>query len=575
MISTIIKTISLGKEYKYWMLLAVFLGFLTIGSGIGLMMTSAYLISKAALQTPIYQLQVAIVGVRFFGISRGVFRYLERLVSHNVTFKLLTNLRVWFFRALVSIVPSKTIDLSSGDLFTRSIEDIENLEHIFVRVISPPFIFLSISVLMFSLLNLFSLNYALLFLSLFFLSAIGIPFITYLMSNKLGRNIVLIKSKLKELSIDTIQGFSELAFYNQFGNQVNQFEKLNKELVVSETKMSNIQSLHETLTGLMMNVTVVLLLITAIPDVTNKILDGVYLSVISIGIMAAFEAVVSIPQAFQYLSKSSESAKRLFDVTNQEIKHSEIPTKDLRLIDTDLIFSNISFSYDKEAFALKKVSIEIKSGNKTAIVGASGAGKSTIVNLITKLWEYDSGDIFLGNTNYRNINELDLRNLISVVPQKVHLFTGTIKENLLIAKPNATDNDLIEALIKVDLSEFVNNLPEKLNTNIGELGKKLSGGESKRLSIARALLQNNPILIFDEATSHVDNITEQNILKTIANFTDEKTVLFITHRLNKMEMFDNILVFQSGRIISQGNHKELLRSSDYYLKLISAGNSIG
>jgi ATP-binding cassette subfamily C protein CydC len=574
MISTIIKTISLGKEYKYWMLLAVFLGFLTIGSGIGLMMTSAYLISKAALQTPIYQLQVAIVGVRFFGISRGVFRYLERLVSHNVTFKLLTNLRVWFFRALVSIVPSKTTDLSSGDLLTRSIEDIENLEHIFVRVISPPFIFLTISVLMFSLLNLFSLNYALLFLILFFLSAIGIPFITYLMSNKLGRKIVLLKSRLKELSIDTLQGFSELTFYNQYGSQVNQFEKLHKELVASETKMSNIQSLHETLTGLMMNVTVILLLITAIPDVTNKILDGVFLSVISIGIMAAFEAVISIPQAFQYLSKSSESAKRLFDITNQEIKNSEIPTKDLSLVDPDLVFNNISFSYQKDAVALKDVSFKIKQGNKTAIVGASGAGKSTIVNLITKLWEYDSGDIYLGNINYRNINEINLRNLISVVPQKVHLFTGTIKENLLIAKPNATGNDLIEALTKVDLSEFVNNLPEKLNTNIGELGKKLSGGESKRLSIARALLQNNPILIFDEITSHVDNITEQNILNTIANFSDEKTVLFITHRLNKMEMFDNILVLQDGRLIAQGNHKELLKTSDYYLKLISAGKSI-
>ncbi|MDP3831591.1 MAG: ATP-binding cassette domain-containing protein, partial [Ignavibacteriaceae bacterium] len=410
MISTIIKTISLGKEYKYWMLLAVFLGFLTVGSGIGLMMTSAYLISKASLQTPIYQLQVAIVGVRFFGISRGVLRYSERLVSHNVTFKLLTNLRVWFFRALVSIVPSKTIDLSSGDLLTRSIEDIENLEHIFVRVISPPFIFLSISVLMFYLLNLFSLKYALLFLILFYLSAIGIPFITYLMSNKLGRKIVLLKSRLKELSIDTLQGFSELAFYNQYGSQVNQFDILHKELVSSETKMSNIQSLHETLTELMMNVTVILLLITAIPDVTNKILDGVFLSVISIGIMAAFEAVVSIPQAFQYLSKSSESAKRLFDVTNQEIKHSEIPTKDLSLIDTNLIFSNISFSYQKDAVALKDVSFKIKQGNKTAIVGASGAGKSTIVNLITKLWEYDSGDIYLGNINYRNIDEINLRN---------------------------------------------------------------------------------------------------------------------------------------------------------------------
>lgn len=572
MIKIFIKIVSLAKEYKYWMLLAAFTGFLTVGSGIGLMMTSSYLIAKAAMQTPIYQLQVAIVGVRFFGISRGVFRYLERYISHNVTFKLLAKFRVWFYKSLVPIVPSKTIDLSSGDLLARSIEDIESIEHIFVRVISPPFIFVATSVLMFSLLSIFSITYSIIFLLMFIASAAGIPLLTFILSNKTGKEIILLKSRLKEFSIDSLQGISELIFYNQKDKWINDFDVLNNKLLKAETRINNIQSLHESLTGLMMNLTVVVMLLAAIPDVSNGILEGVYLSVISIGIMASFEAVAQIPQAFQYLTKSTEAGKRLFEITDTNNFLLEKSFDQKLPLEYNLRLYNISFSYNENDNTLSNISFSLNPGEKIAIVGSSGAGKSTLVNILTKLWDFNDGNIFFGNVDYKNISANNLRNMISVVPQKVHLFTGTIKDNLIIAKPDATDDELIQVLSKVNLDSFVANLPEKLNTNIGELGKKLSGGESKRLTIARALLHDSPMIIFDEINSHVDNLTEKKILETISNINKDKSVLFITHRLVQMEMFDNIIVLSSGKIVESGTHSDLLKQNGYYKKLVDSQN---
>jgi ATP-binding cassette subfamily C protein CydC len=572
MIKVFFRIVSLGKEYKYWMLLAALIGFLTVGSGIGLMMTSSYLIAKAALQTPIYQLQVAIVGVRFFGISRGVFRYLERYISHNVTFKLLAKFRVWFFTALVPIVPSKTIDLTSGDLLTRSIEDVESIEHIFVRVISPPFIFVATAILMFALLNIFSITYAILFIILFTGSAFAIPYLTFLLSNKLGKKMVLLKSQLKEFTVDSLQGISELIFYGQKDSWENEFNKIQDQLIKAEYRMNNIKSLHESLTGLAMNLTVAMMLLIAIPDVVTGALNGVYLSVISIGIMAAFESVAQIPQAFQYLSKSTEAGKRLFDIVDTHKNEDEINLTESAITDYNLRLENISFSYDTDNNALSNISFRINEGERVAIVGASGAGKSTLVNILTKLWDYNTGNIFIGNENYKVLSSTNIRNIISVVPQKVQLFTGTVKENLLIAKDGVTDSELMRVLSEVGLDSLINSMPDKLNTNIGELGQKLSGGESKRLTIARALLRNSPIIIFDEVTSHVDNLTEKKILQTIKELPATKSVIFITHRLNQMDLFDNIIVLSNGRVVESGTHTELLAKGNFYKKLIDSQN---
>lgn len=565
------------------MILAALMSFLTVGSGIGLMMTSSFIIASAAIQTPIYQLQVAIVGVRFFGISRGVFRYLERYISHEVTFKLLAKFRVWFFKSLEVLIPSKKKDLTSGDLLSRSIEDIESLEHIFVRVISPPFVFVAVAILMFTLLNLFNVKYAVIFLTTFVISAIGIPTLTYFLSRKLGGQIIKLKSKLKAIAVDSIQGLSELIVYGQIQKWKNIFAEIENDLLRLERKMNLIQSLHEVLTGLAMNIAVAIMLFAAIPDVSNKLLDGVFLSVITIGIMASFEIVFQIPLAFQYLTKSVEAGKRLLEITesdqinnlssNLKQHPTAYPKNEIQqIINYDLKISDITFSYDGHKNALDKISFEVKELEKIAIVGASGSGKSTLVNVICKLWNYDDGEIMVGDISYNNISPEKVREIISVVPQNVHLFTGTILENLLISNESANEYEINEALKKSELYEYVQSLPEKVNTHIGELGKKLSGGEVKRLGIARAILRNTPIIIFDEVTSHLDLVTEKNILSMIEQISKDKSILFITHRLNQMEMFDEILVMSNGKIIECGNHKDLIKRNGYYKKLLLSQN---
>ncbi len=571
MIKTFYKILLLGKEYKYWMMLAALIGFFTVGSGIGLMMTSAYLIAKAAIQTPIYQLQVAIVGVRFFGIARGVFRYLERYISHEVTFKLLAKFRVWFFKSLVPLVPSKTRDLTSGDLLTRSVEDIESLEHIFVRVISPVLVFVGVALLMFFLLLMFGTSYAVVFIFMFLTSAVVIPFLTFMLSKELGKKIVLLKSSLKEFAVDGIAGMQELIVFGKREQWIMEFEQMQNELNVAERKMNKIISFHEGLSGLAMNITVAVMLFIAIPDVTASILNGVYLTVITIGIMASFEIITQIPLAFQFLTKSVEAGNRLFEIADKEVVVNKTNVyENIKLDGFDIAVDNISFSYEKESNTLSNVSFSIKKNKKTAIVGASGSGKSTIVNLLARLWKYDSGEISIGNLSYNKLDEEQIRNLISVVPQKVHLFTGTVKDNLVIAKQNATDEELYNALQQVDMKKTIEELPEKLNTNIGEYGKKLSGGEAKRLSIARALLRNTPILVFDEINSHVDSITERKILDSIKNISRDKGILFITHRIIDMEMFDEILVLAKGSIVERGTHQELLAAGKIYNQLINS-----
>ena len=567
---TFLKIISLGKDYKLWMLAAILLGFLTVSSGIGLMMMSSYLIAKAAIQTPIYQLQVAIVGVRFFGIARGVFRYLERYVSHEITFKLLAKFRVWFYKSLIPLVPSKTIDYTSGDLLTRSIEDIENLEHIFVKVISPPFVLTLTGVLMFTLLNLFSITYAFIFLAIFYGSAIGIPLLTYLISRKLGKKIIFLRTQLKNLTIDGIDGLSELIIYQEIESWKQKFLDTQDELLNTEYKMNLIKGLHESLTGLAMNLTVAVMLFVSIPDVNKGLLDGVYLAVITIGIMASYEIVFQIPLAFQYLSKSIEAGKRLFEIT--EIKAEKVidtMQRDVSFSNYDLNVQDVSFSYESSTKTLENISFEVKENQLLAIVGASGAGKSTLVNILTKLWDFDTGEITIGGMSYSKLSPDKIRDLISVVPQKTHLFTGTIKDNLLIANEKASDDEIYDVLEQVDLKEMILNLPETLNTNIGEFGKKLSGGEIKKLAIARALLRNTPLIIFDEATSHVDNLTENKVLKTIKFNSIGKRIIFITHRMTRMDMFDQILVFSNGRIVETGKHSDLIDNGGFYSKLIN------
>ncbi len=574
MLEYLLKLLKIAKQYKLWMLLAAFIGFLTIGSSIGLMMTSAYIIAKAALHPSIMELQVSIVGVRFFGIARGIFRYLERYISHEVTFHLLAKFRVWFFKTITPLVPSRISTYKSGDLLNRAVSNVESLEHFFVRVIAPPIIAIFVLILFVLLFGMYSFYYSFTVAGFYLLAGIGVPALSYYLSKNIGPELVKLQSKLSELSIDQTQGIADLLVFGQHKKYMEKFNKLNEQYTSLQRRMAIITGMQDALIGLFMNFAVVFVLVVAIPDVTSGLLDGVYLSVLALGTMAVFEAVIPLPMSLQYLEKTAKAAEEIFELEQnkpediKEIQNPKIP------LEFSIQFSELNFAYNPNEVIYNNLSLTIPQNKITAIVGASGAGKSTLINLLLKFWDYDKGTISIGNVNLNEISQQTLSEIIAVAPQNTHLFNLSIKENFRFAKADATDEQIIEAAKKAHIHSFIDTLPNKYDELIGEQGLKISGGQRQRISIARAILKDSPIIIFDEPTSDLDAITEAKLLDTLYELAKTKTVLIITHRLVHLDKVDNIVVMNKGKILESGSHFELVKSNGFYKKLLDSQNSL-
>ncbi len=568
-----IKLIRFALSFKRLFLLSVLLGFLTVGSGIGLMMTSAYIIAKAALHPSIAYLQVGIVGVRFFGISRGVFRYLERLVSHDITFRLLAKFRVWFYKSIEPLAPASLMRYKSGDLLNRIVSDIESLEHIYVRVITPPVVAFLITLLMWILFGMFDLIFSLAFTLCMILAGVGIPLLTHFLSRRHGRQLISVRSTLNENIIDGVQGITELLSFGQANNHFEEFNELNKDYLRLQRKMARINALHESLTALLMNFSVILMMYIAIPMVDLSLLDGVYLSVLILGVMAAFEAVTPLPESLQYLSNSLEASGRVFEMTGTRAEIADPPMGEITTSAFDLAVKNLSFRYDtNDEPALTDISFNIPEGGTLAIVGPSGAGKSTLINLILRFWDYTEGNIRLGGKEIRQFNQEELRKFFSVISQNTYLFNETIKQNIALAKPDASDTEIIRAAKSAQIHDFITRLPDGYNTYTGEQGHRLSGGERQRIAIARAYLKNAPVLILDEPTANLDVFTEQKVLESFRELSRDKTTLLITHNLNGLEKVNEIIVLKSGRIAERGPHSELFKQNSIYRRMKALQN---
>lgn len=577
---TIWRTLKLAAPIKGWMALAVLLGFATVGSSVGLMAVSAYIIAKAALQPSVAELQVAIVGVRFFGISRGVFRYLERLVSHNATFRLLARLRVWFYQALEPLAPARLMQYRSGDLHSRIVADIETLEHVFVRVIAPPAVAILVGILMWFLLGSFATELAVMLVLFMVLGGIGLPLFTQGLSRSAGRKLVTVRSKLNETLVDGVQGAAELLAFGQGRQYLAKVQVLSQELAEAQTRMTWIRGLDGALMGLLVTSATVAALGLAIPLVRENELDGVYLAVIVLALMASFEAILPLPQALQYLENSLEASRRLFDIVDAEPIVIDPPASERKTVpssapDTGLRIEGLCFRYGPdEPLALDGVSFSLPTGGSLAIVGPSGAGKSTLVSILLRFWEYHQGHILLGGQELRTLCQDDVRQLFSVVSQRTHLFNATIRDNLLIARPDASDADLEWATRQAQIHEFVQLLPEGYDTWIGEQGLLVSGGQRKRLAIARALLKDAPFLILDEATADLDPLTEHEVVRAIQALMTRRTTLWITHRLVGLGNVDAILLLQEGRVVEQGHHYDLVQMGGLYRRMWDLQNQV-
>jgi ATP-binding cassette subfamily C protein CydCD len=559
-----------------WVALSILLNALTIGSSVALIGVSAWLISTAAIASSVADLGVAVVMTRLFGITRAVFRYLERLVSHNVTFRLLTHLRVWFYEKLEPLAPARLMEYKSGDLLARVISDVETLENFYVRVVSPSLTAVLIGFVVSILFASFYPPIAFALIGIFLTLGLILPLLAQLVSRKPGTRLITQRADIQAQLVDGIQGLADLLAFGRGKDRADMISATGNNYGTTQKQMARISGVHSAFVTLLTNLGLWLILFLVIPQVTEGNIKGVMLGTFALMTFASFEAVNPLPLAAQMWNASREAAKRLFEVVdaNPEVSDLEI-SKQPSITEYELCFTNLSFCYPAQSTpALQNISFTMPEGRSIAIVGPSGAGKSTIANLLFRFWEYESGEISLGGETLNSLNQDKVRKRCALVSQNSYFFNTSIRENLRVACPKVTQEEMEVAAEFAKIHKFIANLPKGYETIIGEQGWRLSGGERQRMAIARALLKEAPILILDEPTANLDPITEKQVLDTLFEIMRGKSSLLITHRLVGLENMDEIIVLDQGKIVERGSHNNLLKSDGMYHRLWDLQNKM-
>ncbi len=553
---------------RFWVALSVLLGVLTIGSGIGLLATSAWLLSAAALQPSIADLGLAIVGVRFFGVTRAVFRYLERLASHSVTFRLLALLRTWFYASIEPLVPAGLTIHRSGDLLGRSISDVEALKEFYIRVVGPFLVAAIVALAIFIFFALFELILAVAVLPLLLLALLGLPAIFLYASSRGRQRSVHLRAELQANLFDALQGMADLTAFGQEGAVAKQLLRLSHDVTECQRRLSWMNGLQAGSSLLLTNMSMWIALLLAILFVGSGRLNGIYLASIALAILAAFEAFQPLPAAAYHLEGSLEAARRLFAIADTRPVVTDPKPPASPPLGVDLRIQDLRFRYGLEdPWVLDKINLHISPGKWVAIVGPSGAGKSTLANLLFRFWDYQAGQVLLDGRDLRSYAQENVRQMIGIVAQDSHVFHSTLRENILIARPKANPKEIVAAINLAQLDDFIKSLALGFETPVGEMGGQLSGGQRQRIIIARAILRDAPLLILDEPTANLDPITERQLLDTIFTLAYGRSLLLMTHRLVGMEQMDEILVLDAGQIVERGSHEQLLKDEGLYARL--------
>jgi ATP-binding cassette subfamily C protein CydC len=573
--------------------LAVLLQVLTLAAGVGLMGTSAWLLSKAALHPSIAALSVAIVGVRFFGLSRGILRYLERLVSHDVTLRLLSRLRGGAYRALVPLAPARLLAHRGGDLLGRVVEDVGTLENLYVRILSPSLSAAVFVSLVGGLLLPLGAGVACVAVGGLVLAGVVIPALAVPLGTGPGRRLVTTRGALAARLADGVQGTGDLLAFGREADHAARIDALGRALTAEQARLVRAAALAGASAALAADLTVVGVLALAIPRVRGGEMGGVNLAVVALLALASFEAVAALPAAWQGLGATRAAAARFFGLidTPPAVREPEssgsLPPSNGDSVPSAggadgvspsplLEVRGLTFAYPGESRpALEGIDLRLERGRRMAVVGTSGSGKSTLAHLILRFWDVPAGRISLEGRDVTTLPSDAVREQVAFAAQRAHLFTGTLRENLRLARTAATEGELEAALHAVCLEDLLSRLPDGLDTWVGEQGLTLSGGERQRVALARALLRPAPILLLDEPTAHLDAVTERAVLAGIRAAGAGRATLLITHRLVGLEAFDEVVVLERGRLAERGQAADLAARGGLFAGMLSQQRSLG
>ncbi|PHM67280.1 transport ATP-binding protein CYDC [Xenorhabdus stockiae] len=555
---------------RHWFLisLGMVLATLTLLASIGLLTLSGWFLAGTAVAgfagkyTFNYMLPAA--GVRGAAIFRTAGRYGERLVSHDATFRVLAHLRVFTFQKILPLSPGGIARFRQGELLNRIVADVETLDHLYLRVLSP--LLAALAVIVVLTLGLGFLDWTLAYtLGGIMLGLLLIlPFVFYHAGKPYGRNITVLRGQYRTLLTSTLQGQAELTVFGALKRFRQAMSEVEYQWLKSQQQQANLTGLSQAIMIFATGMTVTLILWLAAGDVGGNSQPGALIALFTFCALSAFESLGPVTVAFQHMGQVISSATRVSQLMHQKAEvtfpaHGPKSTGNL-----SLEIKNIEFTYPNQPIpVLQNVSLSLQAGEHIALLGKTGCGKSTLLQLLTRAWNVDNGEILLNQQPISLYDEATLRSMISVVPQRIHVFSHTLRENLLMAKPGATDEELETVLQQVGLGNLLEN-NEKLNCWMGEGGRQLSGGEQRRLGIARALLHNSPLMLLDEPTEGLDADTEQQILALLRHNCQDKTLIVITHRLTGLQHMDRICVMDGGRIIEQGQHDVLLSQQGRY-----------
>jgi len=562
------RTLAVARPAAGRMCLATLLGSGAVAASIGLIATAAWLISRASQHPPEASLAVAIVAVQFFGLSRGFFRYGERIVGHDAAFHLLADLRVGIYRDLESLAPAGLPAFRSGDLLARLVGDVDTLQDVVLRVI-PPFAIAALvgGATVAFVWSLLPAAGAVLLVALL-LGCTVVPAATGRKARRSEARQAGVRGELGAASVDLIEGAADLVVFGAMDAQVARIASLDEQLAGMATRSAGTAGVGAALTMLLAGLAMWGALLVGIPAVHAGRLDGVLLAVITLVPLAAFELVAGIPPAMQSLERARGAAARVFAVADSPAPVAD-PASPADLPDApyDLQTRGLGSSYPgARAPALEDVSLSLRPGSRVALVGPSGAGKTTLAHVVLRFLPY-TGSATLSGTELSALGGDDARRVVGMVGQDAHVFATTLAENLRIGRRDAGDEELARVVTAVGLADWVGGLPDGLATDAGERGGRMSGGQRQRLAVARALLADFPILVLDEPTEHLDRNAADALGRDLVALTAGRSTLLITHRLSGLHDLDEVFVLDGGRVIEHGTHRELVAAGGRYAEL--------